>query len=123
MLLSLTVWKILGSLGIWLIELSYVPQITKLFRRKTTQDISLLFPGLNLAGRLLAMGYSIAIDEQIFAIGFMLGSFMRATLLFQVIYYRWIRPKITAPTEHSHDTLAALGQVIPSPKDDCPAHS
>lgn len=121
MLLSLTVWKILGSLGIWLIELSYVPQITKLYRRKTTQDISLLFPGLNLVGRLLAMGYSMAIGEQIFAIGFMLGSFMRATLLFQVIYYRWIRPKITDPAERSHEALCALGHVLPSPKDG-PAH-
>lgn len=122
MLLSLTVWKILGSLGIWLIELSYVPQITKLYRRKTTQDISLLFPGLNLAGRLLAMGYSMAIGEQIFAIGFMLGSLMRATLLFQVIYYRWLRPRIARPTEASQDALGALGKVLPSP-DDCPAHS
>ena len=117
MLLSLTIWKIVASLGIWLIELSYVPQIARLYRRKTTDDISLLFPGLNLLGRLMAMSYSIHIGEQVFAIGFMIGSLMRSTLLAQVVYYRWMRPKLEQKkhdSDISHEAaLLAIGNVLP----------
>lgn len=88
----LSTWEIVGTLGIWCIEASYAPQILRLWRRKEADDISLLFPGLNVLGRVLALIYSIHMGSSVFIFGFMLGIFMRSALLSQVIYYRWLRP-------------------------------
>lgn len=94
MLPQLTLWTLLGTAGIWCIELSYLPQIARLHRRKDAEDISLFFPGLNMLGRLMAMLYAMHISEQVFAFGFMVGLIMRGTLLTQVIYYRWLRQRV-----------------------------
>lgn len=94
MLPQLTLWTLLGAAGIWCIELSYLPQIARLYKRKDAEDISLFFPGLNTLGRLMAMFYAMRIGEQVFAFGFMAGIMMRGTLLAQVIYYRWLRQRI-----------------------------
>jgi len=79
----------LGTLGLVAIEASYVPQIVRLWRRKQAQDVSLLFPALNLAGRLAVVAYALARDESVFVWGFVVGSLLRATLLGQVLLYRW----------------------------------
>lgn len=94
MLSQLTLWTLLGAAGIWCIELSYLPQIARLYKRKDAEDISLFFPGLNTLGRLMAMLYAMHIGEQVFAFGFMVGLVMRGTLLAQVIYYRWLRQRV-----------------------------
>lgn len=94
MLPQLTLWTLLGTAGIWCIELSYLPQIMRLYKRKDAEDISLFFPGLNMVGRIMAMIYATHVGEQVLAVGFMVGIMMRGTLLAQVIYYRWLRQRV-----------------------------
>ena len=82
---------VLGTAGLLSIELSYVPQIARLHRLKQADDVSVFFPALNLFGRLLALTYSIGIGQPIFGVGFFVGAVLRATLLVQVVYYRFLR--------------------------------
>ncbi len=63
----------------------------RLFRLKRAEELSLFFPGLNLVGRLLALGYSIVAHDHVFTVGFLIGSVLRLTLLLQVAWYR--RPR------------------------------
>jgi uncharacterized protein with PQ loop repeat len=49
--------------AMWLMEGSYTPQIVRLYRVKESYEISLFFPLINLAGRLLVMLYSAAVGE------------------------------------------------------------
>ena len=81
------VW-IIGTLGLAAIELSYVPQVMRLAQRKRADDVSALFPALNLAGRVCAMTYAFSRGDGVFTIGFIVGAVLRATLLTQVLYYR-----------------------------------
>ena len=78
----------IGMAGVLAIEGSYVPQIVRLFRLKRADELSLFFPALNLAGRLLALSYSLLVRDQVFTVGFLLGALLRLTLLIQVIVYR-----------------------------------
>lgn len=87
---------LLGSLGIVAIEGSYVPQILRLFRLKRAEDVSLLFPTMNLVGRLLALVYSLTQGDHVLAWGFFFGMMLRATLAAQVIWYRWLRGSSSA---------------------------
>lgn len=86
-----TIWIIIGGLGMWLIECSYMPQIARLWRRKEADDVSVLFPGLNFAGRALAVAYSIHAGTMVLAFGFFFGLLVRATFLGQVVYYRYLQ--------------------------------
>jgi len=79
----------LAAIGMWLIEGSYVPQIVRLYRVKEFYEISLFFPLINLAGRLLVMLYSAAVGERVLALGFLAGITLRTVLLSQTLYYRW----------------------------------
>lgn len=89
---ELTNWALLGALGIAFIEISYLPQIFRLYKKKVADDISLFFPGLNLLGRLCAFAYAMHASIEVFALGFLVGIALRATLFFQVLYYRSFRP-------------------------------
>ncbi len=90
--MSLPFW-VLGSLGMIAVEASYLPQIMRLARRKSADDVSLVFPALNLAGRILALAYSVYRGDSVFVTGFIVGAFLRGTLLCQVAYYRgWLGP-------------------------------
>jgi uncharacterized protein with PQ loop repeat len=86
----------LGALGMLAIELSYVPQIVRLARLKRADEVSLLFPALNLAGRLCALIYSINTGSSVFGIGFFVGASLRLTLLLQVAWYRRFRRSLSA---------------------------
>lgn len=73
------------------LEVSYLPQILRLVRRRSADDVSIFFPALNLAGRLLALAYSIHRGDSVFVTGFVVGALLRGTLLCQVAYYRgWL---------------------------------
>jgi len=85
---GIAMWSVLGVLGMVAIEVSYLPQIARLHHRKCALDISLYFPALNVAGRLLAVSYAAAIGEPVFGIGFVVGLVTRSTFLGQVIVYR-----------------------------------
>jgi lipid-A-disaccharide synthase-like uncharacterized protein len=100
----MTLTWLLGAAGLVAIEGSYVPQIVRLFRLKKADEISYLFPGLNLAGRLMALAYSIAVGNAVFSVGFFFGAALRLALLAQVAWYRR-RPSLPrglAPTLARH---------------------
>ena len=80
--------KAVGLLGMIAIEGSYLPQLWRLFRLKHANEVSVAFPALNLAGRLLAFGFSVATGQSVFIAGFALGILLRGTLLSQVLWYR-----------------------------------
>jgi len=79
---------LLGVLGLIAIEGSYFPQILRLYRLKRAEEVSLLFPALNLVGRLLAMTYAVLTQEHVFSAGLIVGILLRGTLLLQVLWYR-----------------------------------
>lgn len=78
----------MGSVGFLAIEASYVPQIARLHRLKRAEEVSYLFPALNLFGRLLALVYSVCEHDDVFVSGFILGIALRLVLLAQVFWYR-----------------------------------
>jgi len=78
----------IGTVGILAIEGSYCPQIVRLYRLKRAEELSRLFPALNLFGRLLALVYSVLARDHVFAVGFLVGAMLRLTLLVQVAWYR-----------------------------------
>ena len=77
-----------GSAGFLAIEGSYVPQIARLHRLKRADEMSYLFPALNVLGRVLALGYAMAEHNDVFVSGFVLGISLRVVLLAQVFWYR-----------------------------------
>ena len=82
----------LGTAGILAIEGSYFPQIARLFRLKRAEELSLLFPALNLVGRLLALSYALLTKDHVFTVGFFVGALLRLTLLLQIAWYRRAAP-------------------------------
>lgn len=85
--MGLPVW-VLGTLGIVAMEASYVPQIVRLARLGHAEQLSVLFPALNLSGRLAAFSYSVLVGQAVFGVGFFFGSLIRAVLLGQILVLR-----------------------------------
>jgi lipid-A-disaccharide synthase-like uncharacterized protein len=101
-------WWVIGTAGLLAIEASYVPQIVRLGRLRRADDVSLLFPALNATGRVLALTYSILSSQPVFIAGFVVGLLLRTTLLSQVIWYRYLRPRVRAvPVEAAVESGAA----------------
>ena|SRR5688572_1144388 len=108
---------VLGTLGIVLIEASYVPQIARLVQRKEANDVALLFPGLNFSGRVLALIYAVAVDEPIFSVGLTFGVGVRFMFLVFVVHYRYVRPALDARRAYARQTatrpgITAAGEVV-----------
>ena len=80
--------SIIGSIGMIAVESSYLPQIARLAKRKRSEDVSLMFPALNLVGRALALAYALSRGDGVFGVGLAVGICLRATLLVQVAWYR-----------------------------------
>lgn len=89
-------WPILGTIGLVLIESSYLPQLARLWKHKDARGISPLFPGLNLAGRLLAWAYALHSGAAVFSAGFALGVLLRLAFFALVLRYR-VPPAPAAP--------------------------
>lgn len=87
--LELSQWEVMGGVGMAFIEASYLTQIVRLSQRKEADDISLMFPGLNLLGRIMAMVSSIFLNSPVFVLGFMVGILLRLTFFLQVVWYRY----------------------------------
>lgn len=85
--MGLPIW-LLGALGIVAMEASYVPQIVRLARVGRAEQLSPLFPALNLGGRLAVLGYSVHIGQAVFGIGFFCGALLRGVLLVQILVLR-----------------------------------
>src|SRR5258706_13719835 len=81
-------WQVVAVAAFWLVECSYLPQLYRLYQRKTADEISVLFPTMNLVGRLLLVGYSLHAGTAVLALGFMFGVLVRAVFLGEVTYYR-----------------------------------
>ena len=78
----------LGLIATWLVEGSYVPQLWRLYKLKHADEFSLLFPLLNLMGRIAGLAASILKQDAVFSGFFLVGIVVRLTLLCQVLYYR-----------------------------------
>ena len=79
---------LVGLVGLVLIEGSYVPQLWRLSRVKNADGLSLMFPAMNLFGRLLAFGFAMSQHQAVFSVGFAVGMLLRLTLLLQIAWYR-----------------------------------
>lgn len=84
--------SLLGVAGFVAMEASYLPQITRIFRRGRADDLSWFFPALNVLGRLAAFSYAMSKGDNVFSLGFAAGMVLRSTLLAQVLYYRFREP-------------------------------
>jgi len=84
----MTVLLLVGKLGIWLVEGSYLPQLWRLYRLKEADEFSFFFPALNIAGRLCGLAVAVDAGSVLFSWFFVVGITLRAALLAQVIYYR-----------------------------------
>lgn len=91
-------WQLLGALAMLMIEVSYLPQILKLYRIKNADDFSIMFPLLNAGGRGLGVVYTGLNGDLVIALGFVLGILLRLTLLVQVWYYRRLKQQAAAPS-------------------------
>jgi lipid-A-disaccharide synthase-like uncharacterized protein len=79
---------LLGTAGMVAMELSYVPQLVRLYRLKRAEEVSYLFAALNVVGRLIALAYSLLKGDPVFIGGFLVGTLLRGTLLVEVVWYR-----------------------------------
>ena len=83
---------ILTTVGVLATELSYLPQIILLHKRKKCKSISLSFVVLNILGRICIAITSFHYDP-ILSVGFITGSVLRIVLICQVLYYRKSKKK------------------------------
>ena len=91
MTFSNSFWPGLAIAATTVIECAYIPQLLRLLRLKEANAISLFFPTLSVAGRLLAIAYMAHQGENIFAVGICVGVVLRGAFLGQVAYYKWRR--------------------------------
>ena len=89
-------WPVLlGLLATGLVEGSYLPQLWRLHQLKHADEFSLLFPLLNLIGRLAGLSAAILQHSTVFSGFFLVGIVVRALLLSQVLYYRSLSRKLS----------------------------
>jgi uncharacterized protein with PQ loop repeat len=98
-------WSLIAGVGMWLMELSYVPQLFRMWKIKDARGISVLFPSLNIVGRFLAMLYTWHAGELVLATGFMVGWTLRVMFLSQIVYYQQKNNKNTNAYQTDGATL------------------
>ncbi len=77
------------ALTAWLFfELSYVPQLVRVARRRSAEDFSLTVLLANLIARLAALLLAIDQEASLFAAALIVGTVLHATLLLQVAAFR-----------------------------------
>lgn len=81
-------WVFISTMGFILIEVSYLPQLIRLYIVKEAHEFHLLYPFLNLCGRIIALAAAFVLKSQGITLGLAIGILVRLTLLFQVWYYR-----------------------------------
>lgn len=82
-------WCALQFLGPALVESSYIPQIARLYRIKHAEEISILWPSLNLGGRALNIVITWYAGLTFFSLAVVFGLILRGAFFGQVLYYRW----------------------------------
>jgi len=81
-------WEVFAFVGCAAVETCYVPQLARLYRLKDAEEISLIFPTLNVIGRTITVLCLAHAGQRIFAFWITIGLALRASFLIQVIYYR-----------------------------------
>lgn len=79
--------EIITIIGVILSEVSYLPQVIHLYRRKKSKSISIAFCIINIIGRLIIASVTIE-SNPVLSIGFYIGSTLRIIFTTQVFYYR-----------------------------------
>jgi len=79
--------EILMYIGIAFSELSYIPQIWKLHKKKKAKQISLYFPVMNIVGRLCIAIATFDINI-ILSMGFVIGTLLTIIFTWQVVHYK-----------------------------------
>lgn len=115
--------SLLGAAGFVAMEASYLPQITRIFRRGRADDLSWFFPALNVLGRLAAFTYALSKGDNVFSLGFAVGMVLRATLLVQVLYYRFRHAPPSAGGPPVDDAAPRAGEAPESAPGSTPALS
>ena len=80
-------WKDISLAGLICVEISYLPQIVRLYRVKEAHEFHILYPLLNILGRLLVLAGGLALHRMDIEVGMFLGIIVRFILLGQVWYY------------------------------------
>jgi MtN3 and saliva related transmembrane protein len=78
----------LGAIGGLIVVSSYIPQIVKLLRTKSSKDISALFVFSIMLGTLFLLVYSIHIKDMIFIIINAVASVMAGVVLILTLMYK-----------------------------------
>ena len=81
-------WEVFAFVGCAAVETCYVPQLARLYKLKDAEEISLIFPTLNVMGRLITVLCLAHAGQVIFAFWVTIGLLLRSSFLAQVIYYR-----------------------------------
>lgn len=81
-------WDFLAFFGCAAVETCYLPQLMRLYRLKAAEEISLVFPTLNVMGRITTVACLAHFGQNIFAFWITIGIILRSSFLFQVAYYR-----------------------------------
>ena len=84
-------WDLVAFFGCAAVETCYLPQLARLYRLKESEEISLIFPTLNVLGRVTTVLCLAHLGQHIFAFWITIGLLLRSSFLGQVIYYRWRR--------------------------------
>ena len=107
-----TMFEIIGTIGLYLVEASYLPQLWRLYRLKEADEFSYMFPGLNVLGRLAGLALAISHHSQLFGWFFVVGITLRLALLGQVVYYRTVAKRRTTSEQVDSSTFDAA--VVPA---------
>jgi uncharacterized protein with PQ loop repeat len=86
--LAMGQWDVIAFFGCAAVETCYLPQLVRLYRLKESEEISLVFPALNVLGRLTTVLCLAHLGQNIFAFWIAIGLLLRSSFLGQVIYYR-----------------------------------
>lgn len=79
---------ILSVVGLYVVELSYVPQLWRLYKLKKADEFSYYFPFMNIFGRMCGVIVAMNSHQNIFGWFFLVGIALRTGFLLEVTYYR-----------------------------------
>lgn len=91
---------IFGIIGMILVQFSTCAQIVKLYRRKKTDGLSVLFLWMIFLGLISYLVYSISIDDKIYIASNSIGLFFLAVSIAQYYYYRYFYKGEEIPYVH-----------------------
>lgn len=94
---------IIGYVGGVLLNITFMPQIYKIYKTKQTQDISLTFAILQVITCIFCLTYSIMLDENPLIISNSILLFQLIILLFGKILYSYVYKKKIITNQNNQD--------------------